>query len=129
MSRQIDVAKVREQLRTIAEDMADDARTFDGQPMDGLRIGTAFGNHGAAIARLAEIVSELMPVFDEHPVLCRATEGGFFRHDVGVPHVHQCVYPARVPSDIDGRIVHRCECGAEWWTEPGPDDTDSEVAL
>jgi hypothetical protein len=51
--------RTRAQLMLIAQDMADDARAFDGKPLDGKAVGECFGNHGAAIARIAEIVGVL----------------------------------------------------------------------
>jgi hypothetical protein len=60
-----DSTKIREVLRMIADDMAADARTFDGKPFSGRTVGEYFGNHGAAIARLAEIVAGLLLPADE----------------------------------------------------------------
>lgn len=55
------VPTARDVLKMIAADMEDDARTFDGKPFTGRTVGEYFGNHGAAIASLAEIVATLLP--------------------------------------------------------------------
>lgn len=47
-------------LALIAEDMKNDAEAFDGKPFTGETVGTYFGNHGAAIAALADIVKNYM---------------------------------------------------------------------
>ena len=43
-------------LEDIAADMKKDAKNFDGQPFNGKTVAAYFGNHGAAIAALADIV-------------------------------------------------------------------------
>ena len=43
-------------LETISKDMANDARNFDGRPFDGKTVAEYFGNQGAAIATLAQIL-------------------------------------------------------------------------
>lgn len=40
----------------ISDDQAADAEKFDGKPFNGRTVAEYFGNQGAAIARLAEIV-------------------------------------------------------------------------
>lgn len=45
-----------EVLGIIAQDMKDDAEKFDGRPFDGKTVAEYFGNQGAAIASLAEIL-------------------------------------------------------------------------
>ena len=45
-------------LETIMQDMEDDARNFDGKPFNGITVATYFGNQGAAIATLAEIMKD-----------------------------------------------------------------------
>lgn len=50
----------QEICRAIAEDMANDATAFDGKPFTGRTVGEYFGNQGAAIAALANILSELV---------------------------------------------------------------------
>mgnify|MGYP001613642123 CR=1 FL=1 len=47
-------------LEAIAKDMENDARNFDGKPFNGKTVGEYFGNHGAAIATLADIVKSLL---------------------------------------------------------------------
>ena len=47
-------------LDMIAEDMAKDAASFDGKPFTGLTVGTHYGYACAAIAKLAEIIKEVM---------------------------------------------------------------------
>jgi hypothetical protein len=47
-------------LEMIAEDMKNDAKNFDGKPFNGRTVAEYFGNQGAAIAALANILkSEL----------------------------------------------------------------------
>lgn len=48
--------KMVEVLKMIAEDMKNDAKNFDGKPFNGKTVATYFGNQGAAIAVLANIV-------------------------------------------------------------------------
>lgn len=43
-------------LEMIAEDMKNDAKNFDGKPFNGRTVAELFGNHGAAIAALADVV-------------------------------------------------------------------------
>jgi len=45
-------------LRTIAKDMREDAEAFDGQPFSGRTVAEYMGNHGAAIAAIAEILAD-----------------------------------------------------------------------
>jgi len=44
----------------IAEDMKNDAASFDGKPFNGKTVAEYFGNHGAAIAALAKIVKSIV---------------------------------------------------------------------
>jgi len=46
-------------LKMIADDMANDAKNFDGKPFNGKTVAEYFGNQGAAIAALADIVRSL----------------------------------------------------------------------
>lgn len=48
-------------LEQIAQDMQDDATNFDGKPFNGKNVAEYFGNQGAAIAALANIVKSLLP--------------------------------------------------------------------
>jgi hypothetical protein len=43
-------------LEMIAEDMKNDANYFDGREFNGKNVAEYFGNHGAAIAALADII-------------------------------------------------------------------------
>ena len=47
-------------LNMIAQDMADDAEKFDGQPFNGRTVAEYFGNQGAAIAALANIMKAII---------------------------------------------------------------------
>ena len=47
-------------LTMIADDMEKDATTFDGQPFNGRTVATYFGNQGAAIAALANILKSIL---------------------------------------------------------------------
>lgn len=44
----------------VSQDVENDAREFDGKPFDGKTVATYFGNHGAAINALSNIVKELL---------------------------------------------------------------------
>ncbi len=48
--------KVIKILTTIAQDVEDDAKAFDGQPFNGKTVAEYFGNQGAAIQALANII-------------------------------------------------------------------------
>ena len=47
-------------LEMIAADMKNDAKAFDGRPFNGKTIAEYFGNQGAAIAALADIVKSIL---------------------------------------------------------------------
>ena len=47
-------------LEMIAEDMKNDAESFDGRPFDGKTVAEYFGNHGAAIAALADTMKSIL---------------------------------------------------------------------
>lgn len=49
-----------EVLKMIATDMKKDAINFDGCPFNGNTVAGYFGNHGAAIATLANIVQSIL---------------------------------------------------------------------
>ena len=49
-----------EVLEMIATDMKNDAKEFDGKPFNGKTVAEYFGNHGAAIAALADIVKSIL---------------------------------------------------------------------
>jgi len=44
----------------IAEDAKNDATNFDGKPFNGKTVAEYFGNHGAAIASLADLIKSLI---------------------------------------------------------------------
>jgi hypothetical protein len=47
-------------LTMIAKDMENDAAKFDGQPFTGKTVAIYFGNQGAAIAALANIIKAIL---------------------------------------------------------------------
>ncbi|MBW1812186.1 MAG: hypothetical protein JRJ39_00560 [Deltaproteobacteria bacterium] len=47
-------------LEMIAADMKNDAEKFDGQPFNGKTVAEYFGNQGAAIAALANVVKSII---------------------------------------------------------------------
>ena len=47
-------------LEMIAADMKNDAKNFDGQPFNGKTVAEYFGNQGAAIAALADVVKSIL---------------------------------------------------------------------
>lgn len=47
-------------LKMIADDMKNDAKNFDGQPFNGKTVARYFGNQGAAIAALANIMQSII---------------------------------------------------------------------
>ena len=49
-----------EVLEMIATDMKNDAKEFDGKPFNGKTVAAYFGNQGAAIAALADIVRSIL---------------------------------------------------------------------
>jgi len=48
-----------EVLKTIADDMEQDAHNFEGAPFDGKTVATYLGSLGAAIATLADIITSI----------------------------------------------------------------------
>ena len=52
----MDKNKRSEVLEMIATDMKNDAAKFDGRPFNGKTVAEYFGNQGAAIAALADIL-------------------------------------------------------------------------
>lgn len=52
--------KIIERLQTIATDMENDAKRFDGMPFTGKTVAEYFGNHGAAISALALTIKEII---------------------------------------------------------------------
>ena len=51
-------------LKMIQDDMANDAKDFDGKPFNGKTVATYLGYQGAAIASLAKILHKLI---EENP--------------------------------------------------------------
>ena len=47
-------------LKMIAKDMKNDAENFDGKPFNGKNVAEYFGNHGAAISALANIIRSIL---------------------------------------------------------------------
>ena len=47
-------------LEMIMEDTKNDAASFDGRPFTGKVVAEYFGNHGAAIAALANIIKSML---------------------------------------------------------------------
>lgn len=56
------VERIRRVLKDIASDMENDATAFDGKPLTGRTVAEYFGNHGAAIAALANVIEALLPL-------------------------------------------------------------------
>jgi len=52
--------KIIEVLEMIAKDQADDAKKFEVAPFTGRTVAEYFGNQGAAIAALANIIKSLV---------------------------------------------------------------------
>ena len=52
--------KRSEVLEEIATDMKNDAKNFDGRPFNGNNVAEYFGNQGAAIAALADILKSVL---------------------------------------------------------------------
>ncbi len=50
----------RKVLEMIARDMKNDAKNFDGKPFTGKTVAEYFGNQGAAIAALADIIKYIL---------------------------------------------------------------------
>jgi len=53
------MAKIIKVMEAVAEDVERDAKDFDGQLFTGKTMATYMGNHGAAIAAIADAVKEL----------------------------------------------------------------------
>ena len=54
------MTRTLEVLATIEKDMKNDAKNFDGKPLNGKTVAEYFGNQGAAIAALARIVASIV---------------------------------------------------------------------
>ena len=46
--------------QTVAENMKEDAQRFDGRPFNGQTVAQYFGNQGAAISALANVLRALL---------------------------------------------------------------------
>ncbi len=56
----MDKNKIMRVCKEIASDMENDAKEFDGKPFNGKIVAEYFGNQGAAIAALANIIEALV---------------------------------------------------------------------
>lgn len=56
----MDRDKLIQVCEQIAQDAEDDAREFDGKPFDGRTVAEYFGNQGAAIKALSDIIREIL---------------------------------------------------------------------
>lgn len=63
-------------LRTIAADMAEDAKALDGQPFTGRVIAEYVGSQGAAIAAIAAILADALAAPCAHCGETSAFPGG-----------------------------------------------------
>ena len=52
--------KMIEVLKMVADDVRNDATDFDGKPFTGKTVGEYMGNHGAAIAAVANVLREML---------------------------------------------------------------------
>ncbi len=60
MANMTNRTRMIEILTDISKDMAEDAKRFDGQPFTGRTVAEYFGNQGAAIAALANVLRALL---------------------------------------------------------------------
>ena len=56
----MDKEKLLELCDKISKDVEQDAKDFNGKPLDGKTVATYFGYHGAAINALANILKEVI---------------------------------------------------------------------
>ena len=54
------IEKIIRVLEMISADAKQDATEFDGKPFTGKTVGEYFGNHGASISSLADILTEIL---------------------------------------------------------------------
>lgn len=47
-------------VKQVAQDVENDAKEFDGKPFDGKTVAEYFGNHGAAINALANVLKQII---------------------------------------------------------------------
>ncbi|MEO6305079.1 MAG: hypothetical protein ABIP51_18115 [Bacteroidia bacterium] len=56
----MDKNKLLKICEQVSFDVENDAKEFDGKPFDGKTVATYFGNHGAAIQALSDVLKELI---------------------------------------------------------------------
>ena len=56
----LDKKRIVKIMETIAQDMENDAKRFDGQPFNGKTVAKYFVNHCAAIAAMADTIALLV---------------------------------------------------------------------
>lgn len=92
-----------EVLNEIAQDMEGDARKFDGQPFNGKTVAEYFGNQGAAIAALANILKSVL------------MEGSELKHDnskeltIGRKKVWEMVKEIEERTEESGYDIGACK--------------------
>ena len=52
--------KIIKVMKMVAEDVENDAKSFDGKPFTGKTMAEYMGNHGAAIKAIANAVEEIL---------------------------------------------------------------------
>jgi len=52
--------KIINVMNMVIEDVKNDAREFDGKPFTGKTMGEYMGNHGAAIAAIANAIKDIL---------------------------------------------------------------------
>lgn len=55
-----DINRLIKICEEVALDVERDATQFDGKPFNGITVATYFGNHGAAIKALADVLKEIL---------------------------------------------------------------------
>ena len=75
----MDKQKVLNVLSLIEHDQRNDAAEFDGKPFNGRTVATYFGNQGASIAALAQIlqdvIQEVIPEPEKRVVMVQRKNG------------------------------------------------------
>lgn len=73
----------------VAEDVKNDAASFDGQPFTGKTVGAYMGYHGAAIGALADVLKQLIEKTPDDPPAptpgnedCVKIDDGILRCDI-----------------------------------------------
>jgi hypothetical protein len=67
MEDDMDNKKILEVLEMIMKDTQNDAKQFDGRPFNGRTVAEYFGNQGAAIAALANIIKSILTENHKNP--------------------------------------------------------------